>query len=85
MAFELTVPGEVLKISPHPPHAFSARTARSMLAFYREYPSPGEFVQEPLAQLTTPVKVPQPVAQLPWRQNIAFLFLEKHKERGYVG
>jgi type I restriction enzyme M protein len=34
-----------------------------MLAFYREYPT--EIVQDPLEQLPSPEKAPQPVAQLP--------------------
>jgi len=43
---------------------FSERNIKRMLAFYREYPSPGEFMQVPLAQLPVSEKVPQPAAQL---------------------
>lgn len=57
---------------------FSERNIKLMLAFYREYPNPGEFVPPPVAQislqrkspqvvakLTSPEKVQPPVAQLP--------------------
>ena len=42
---------------------FSERNIKRMLAFYREYSDPLAFVQEPLARLPAPEKVPQPVAQ----------------------
>jgi len=43
---------------------FSERNIKRMLAFYREYSDPLAFVQEPLARLPAPGKVPQPVAQI---------------------
>ena len=57
---------------------FSQRNIKSMLAFYREYPCPSDFVQQPAAQLPAEAnlshfaadspaspKVPQAAAQLP--------------------
>ena len=57
---------------------FSERNIKSMLAFYRAYPDPAEFVQQAAAQLPTPEKrshvaakserverIQQPIAQLP--------------------
>ncbi|PKL44169.1 MAG: DUF1016 domain-containing protein [Candidatus Riflebacteria bacterium HGW-Riflebacteria-1] len=43
---------------------FSERNIKQMLAFYREY-SNLPIVQQPVAQIETPVKVQQPVALLP--------------------
>jgi predicted nuclease of restriction endonuclease-like (RecB) superfamily len=42
---------------------FSERNIKRMLAFHREYPKSGGFVQQPLAQLPAPEKVQQPAAQ----------------------
>src|SRR5258708_30583300 len=44
---------------------YSERNIKRMLAFYREYPSPAEFVPQPAAQLERGEKVPQLAAQLP--------------------
>src|SRR5574337_341710 len=41
---------------------FSERNIKLMLAFYREYPNPGEFVQQAVAQMPLSGKLPQPVA-----------------------
>lgn len=43
---------------------FSERNIKLMLAFYREYPNPGEFVQQAVAQMPLSGKLPQPVAKL---------------------
>lgn len=43
---------------------FSERNIKSMLAFYRAYPDPAEFVQQAAAQLPTTKKLPQVVAKL---------------------
>jgi hypothetical protein len=43
---------------------FSERNIKRMLAFHREYPDPGEFARQPLAQLPAPEKVPRVAAQL---------------------
>lgn len=43
---------------------FSERNIKSMLAFYRDYPSPEAIVQQPVAQLPAPQKGQQPVAQI---------------------
>jgi predicted nuclease of restriction endonuclease-like (RecB) superfamily len=43
---------------------FSERNIKLMLAFYREYPNPGEFVQQAVAQMPLSGKLPQPVAEL---------------------
>jgi predicted nuclease of restriction endonuclease-like (RecB) superfamily len=43
---------------------FSERNIKRMLAFYREYPNPGEFEQQAVAQLLLPGKVPQSAAQM---------------------
>lgn len=40
---------------------FSERNIKSMLAFYREYPRPCEFVQQPAAQLPAEASLPQSV------------------------
>lgn len=44
---------------------FSERNVKRMLAFHREYPSPDEIVPQAVAQLPTPQKGPQAVAQTP--------------------
>lgn len=43
---------------------FSERNIKLMLAFHREYPNPGEFVQQAVAQMPLSGKLPQPVAKL---------------------
>lgn len=43
---------------------FSERNIKSMLAFHREYPDPAAIVQQAVAQLRLPEKVPQAAAQL---------------------
>ena len=43
---------------------FSERNIKRMLAFYREY-AQLEFVPQPVAQIESPAKVPQPVALFP--------------------
>ncbi len=42
---------------------FSERNIKSMLAFYRAYPAPERFVQQPVAQLAKAPKSPQTVAK----------------------
>jgi predicted nuclease of restriction endonuclease-like (RecB) superfamily len=44
---------------------FSERNIGLMIAFFREYPNPAKFLQQPAAKLPAPEKVPQPAAQLP--------------------
>ncbi len=44
---------------------FSERNIKRMLAFHREYPHPDKFVQQAVAKLDSPEKVPQAAAQLP--------------------
>jgi predicted nuclease of restriction endonuclease-like (RecB) superfamily len=43
---------------------FSERNIKLMLAFYREYPNPGEFVQQAVSQLPGTAKSPQLVAKI---------------------
>lgn len=43
---------------------FSERNIKSMLAFYRDYPHPSEFVQQAVAQLGTAEISPQAVAKI---------------------
>jgi predicted nuclease of restriction endonuclease-like (RecB) superfamily len=43
---------------------FSERNIKLMLAFYREYPNPGEFVQQAVSQLPGAAKSPQLVAKI---------------------
>ncbi|MBI5451492.1 MAG: DUF1016 family protein [Gammaproteobacteria bacterium] len=50
---------------------FSERNLKRMLAFYRAYTGAVEFVPQPVAQMETPEKVPQPLAQTP---EITFLW-----------
>jgi hypothetical protein len=65
---------------------FSERNIRRMLAFYREYPNPTDFLPQHTEKLTGPQKVPQPAAQLrdsilwsiPWFHQIALM--EKVKD-----
>lgn len=49
---------------------FSERNIKLMLAFYREYPNPGEFVQQAVSQLPRPAKSPQPMAKIPEREKV---------------
>ncbi len=49
---------------------FSERNIKSMLAFYRDYPHPSQFVQQPVAQLETAEKSPQAVAKLPSEDSL---------------
>ena len=49
---------------------FSERNIKRMLAFYREYPDALTIVQEALARLPGPKKVPQPVAQARSAQKV---------------
>ncbi|MEI7700758.1 MAG: DUF1016 N-terminal domain-containing protein [Planctomycetia bacterium] len=65
---------------------FSERNIKRMLAFYREYPNPTDFLPQHTAKLTGPQKVPQPAAQLrdsilwsiPWFHQI--VLMEKVKD-----
>lgn len=69
---------------------FSERNIKRMLAFFREYPTTGEFVPQAVAQIEGPVKVPRAVAQMdsqdihslvakiPWGHN--FILIEKIKD-----
>jgi predicted nuclease of restriction endonuclease-like (RecB) superfamily len=50
---------------------FSERNLKRMLAFYRAYTGAVEFVPQLVAQMETPEKVPQPLAQTP---EITFLW-----------
>ena len=74
------IPRLALKLKNELPDlkGFSERNIKLMLAFYREYPNPGEFVQQAVSQLPgasrspqrvaktlPPAKVQPPVAQLP--------------------
>lgn len=74
------IPRLALKLKNELPElkGFSERNIKLMLAFYREYPNPGEFVQQAVAQLPSASKSPQrapttpspaivqpPVARLP--------------------
>jgi len=43
---------------------FSERNIKRILAFYREYANPADFVPQHAAKLSGPQKVPQPAAQL---------------------
>ncbi len=43
---------------------FSERNIGRMIAFYREYPNPTDFLPQPAAKLESAEKVPQPAAQL---------------------
>lgn len=49
---------------------FSERNIKLMLAFYREYPNPGEFVQEAVAQMPGTNKSPQPAAKSTWPEKV---------------
>jgi predicted nuclease of restriction endonuclease-like (RecB) superfamily len=44
---------------------FSERNIKRMLAFYRTYREPDEFMPQAVAQMTASEKVPQPAAQIP--------------------
>ncbi|HUY93626.1 MAG TPA: PDDEXK nuclease domain-containing protein [Pirellulales bacterium] len=44
---------------------FSERNIGRMIAFYREYPTPSEFLPQPAAKLRASTKVPQVAAELP--------------------
>lgn len=44
---------------------FSERNIKLMLAFFREYPNPGEFVQQAVSQLPGASKSPQRLAKIP--------------------
>jgi predicted nuclease of restriction endonuclease-like (RecB) superfamily len=60
---------------------FSERNIKRMLAFYREYPDPAEFVPQVAAQLESGDNVPQPAALLsvsllwsiPWFHHIVLI------------
>jgi predicted nuclease of restriction endonuclease-like (RecB) superfamily len=68
------------------PKGFSERNIKRMLALYREYPDPSAIVPPPVAQLSSPEKVPLPVAQLqnslfwsvPWAHHV--ILMEKVKD-----
>lgn len=61
------IPRLALKLKNELPDlkGFSERNIKLMLAFYREYPSPGELVQPAVAQLPGASKSPQRVAKVP--------------------
>ncbi len=62
---------------------FSERNLKRMLRFYREYATPlcpDRQANDSHVLMTVDVKVPQPVAQLPWGHNI--LLIERVKDRG---
>lgn len=44
---------------------FSERNIKLMLAFYREYPNPSVFMQQPVAQIPARSMLPQPMPNLP--------------------
>ena len=66
---------------------FSERNIGRMIAFYREYADPTEFLPQPVAKLKSAEKVPQLAAQLsdsllssvPWAHHV--LLIEKVKDR----
>jgi predicted nuclease of restriction endonuclease-like (RecB) superfamily len=66
---------------------FSARNIGRMIAFFREYPNPGDFLPQPAAKLNSTKKLPQAAAKLrdsllwsiPWFHQI--LLMEKVKDR----
>lgn len=64
---------------------FSERNIGRMIAFYREYPAPAQFLPQPAAKLVSLAKVPQAAAKMesilwriPWFHHI--VLLEKVKD-----
>lgn len=66
---------------------FSQRNIARMIAFYREYPNPSDFLPQAAAELESPGKVPQAAAKMPdsllwsipWFHQI--VLMEKVKDR----
>ena len=60
---------------------FSERNIGRMIAFYRSYPEPSIILPQPVAKMSCPEKLPQPVAQLsgsllwllPWAHHVILM------------
>jgi hypothetical protein len=49
---------------------FSERNIGRMIAYFREYPNPAEFLPQPAAKLPAPKNLPQPAAKLKTSQKV---------------